>query len=81
MPDDKPTTQLPAVPEWAVELTRLAKTTKEEVRGLRADVGLVANDLSLVKERVAIIETWRIHACRGIRTACGSSPRRRAAST
>ena len=60
MPDEKPpekvTTQLPAVPEWAVELTR---TTKDGFRAVRADLELVANDLSLVKERVTIIETWR----------------------
>ena len=60
MPDEKPpekvTTQLPAVPEWAIELTR---TTKDGFRQVRADLELVANDLSLVKERVTIIETWR----------------------
>lgn len=55
-PPEKPTTQLPAVPEWAVELTR---TTKDGFRQVRADLELVANDLSLVKERVTIIETWR----------------------
>lgn len=55
-PPEKVTTQLPAVPEWVVELTR---TTKDGFRAVRADLELVANDLSLVKERVTIIETWR----------------------
>lgn len=55
-PPEKVTTQLPQVPEWAVELTR---TTKDGFRAVRADLELVANDLSLVKERVTIIETWR----------------------
>lgn len=53
---EKPTTELPAVPAWAVELMR---TTKDGFARLAADVGLVANDISLVKERVTLLESWR----------------------
>ena len=49
-PEEKPTIELPAVPAWAIELTR-------EVRGARADIGLVANDVSIVKDRVAVVES------------------------
>ena len=59
MPDEKPTVQIAAVPDWAVELKVLATATKDDVRELRADVGLVANDLSLVKERVTLLERDR----------------------
>lgn len=48
--DEKPTVELPAVPPWAVELTR-------EVKGTRADIALVANDVSIVKDRVAVVES------------------------
>lgn len=56
-PDDKPqekaTVQLPAVPDWAIELTR-------EVKGARADIGLVSNDLGVVKDRLNIVEAWKV---------------------
>ena len=48
--DEKPTVELPAVPAWAIELTK-------EVKGARADIGLVANDVSIVKDRVAVVES------------------------
>ena len=48
-PDEKPTVEIPAVPAWAVELTR-------EVKGARSDIALVSNDLGLLKERVVLIE-------------------------
>lgn len=40
------------VPPWAIELTR-------EVKGTRADIALVSNDLSIVKDRVTILEAHR----------------------
>lgn len=49
---EKPTVELPAVPPWAIELTR-------EVRGARADIGLVSNDLGVVKDRLLIVEKWK----------------------
>jgi hypothetical protein len=55
-PPEKPTTELPAVPAWAVELMR---TTKEGFARLGGDISLVANDISLVKERVTLLESWR----------------------
>jgi hypothetical protein len=47
--DEKPTVELPSVPQWAIELTR-------EVKGARADIGLVSSDLSIVKERLTVVE-------------------------
>jgi septal ring factor EnvC (AmiA/AmiB activator) len=55
-PAEKPTTQLPAVPAWAVELTQ---SVKSGIAELRADVALVSNDLGVVKDRVAILESFR----------------------
>lgn len=70
MPDEKPpekvTTQIPKV-EIMEGLLKQLTTSMQEQFGkvhsdnavLRADVGLVANDLSLVKERVTLLERDR----------------------
>jgi hypothetical protein len=55
-PSEKPTKELPAVPAWAVELTQ---SVKSGIAELRADVALVSNDLGVVKDRVAILESFR----------------------
>lgn len=55
-PEGKPTTQLVAVPVWAIELTQAMKSGIAEVR---ADISLVSNDLSIVKDRVSILESHR----------------------
>lgn len=52
-PDNRPTAQLPAVPDWAVELTKSVKSGFAEVR---ADLSLVANDVTVVKDRVTVVE-------------------------
>lgn len=68
-PAEKPTTQLPAVPAWAVELTT---TVKAGIAELRADVALVSNDLGVVKDRVAILESFRNDTeARASRTSAG----------
>ena len=36
----------------------LVELTKE-VRGARADISLVSNDLGIVKDRLVIVETWK----------------------
>jgi hypothetical protein len=56
MPSQPTTVQLPAVPPWAIELTKSVKTGIAE---LRADVALVSNDLGIVKDRVTILESRR----------------------
>ena len=56
MPESKPTTKLAPVPEWAVEMT---KSMKEGFRQTNANIDLVSTDLSIVKDRVAIIESWK----------------------
>ncbi len=56
MPESKKTTQLAPVPEWAIELT---KSMKEGFRQTNANIDLVSTDLSIVKDRVAIIESWK----------------------
>lgn len=42
----------PDTHDLLVELTR-------EVRGARADISLVSNDLGIVKDRLVIVETWK----------------------
>jgi uncharacterized phage infection (PIP) family protein YhgE len=53
-PDNRPTAQLPAVPDWAVELTKSVKSGFAEVK---ADLSLVANDVTVVKDRVTVVES------------------------
>ncbi len=55
-PEQPKTTQIAAVPQWAVELTQAMKSGIAEVR---ADVALVSNDLGLLKTRVSIMEGLR----------------------
>jgi hypothetical protein len=55
-PQQPKTTELPAVPAWAIELTH---SVKSGIAELRADVALVSNDLGVVKDRVAILESFR----------------------
>lgn len=59
---------LPAVPQWAIEMMQATKAGIAEIRAdvadaraeTRADVGLVSNDLGLLKTRVSIIESLRV---------------------
>ncbi len=55
--DDKPpqpsTTKIDAIPQWAAELSQSVTRGFTE---LRADVQLVATDVSVVKDRVRIVE-------------------------
>ena len=55
-PAEKPTVEIAKVPAWAIELTTAMKTGIAEVR---ADIGLVSNDLGVLKQRVSIIEGLR----------------------
>jgi hypothetical protein len=63
-PEQPKTAQIAAVPPWAVELTLAMKSGIAEVR---ADISLVSNDLSLVKDRVTILETERTKLSGGVR--------------
>lgn len=49
------TAVLPVITPTEVALAELMK----EVRGARADISLVSNDLGIVKDRVGIIESWK----------------------
>lgn len=64
MPEQPRTTQLPAVPEWAIEMTR---AMKEGFRTTNANIEIVASDLSVVKSRVDILETERTKLSGGVR--------------
>ncbi len=69
MPDQPKTKEIPAVPEWAIELTRSVKIGIAE---LRADVALVSNDLGIVKDRVSILESHKNDQdMRATRTSAG----------
>lgn len=63
-PAQPKTTQLPAVPEWAIEMTR---AMKEGFRTTNANIEIVASDLSVVKSRVDILETERTKLSGGVR--------------
>ena len=56
MPESRPTTQLPAVPQWAVELTQ---SMKEGFRLTNANIEIVSNDVGVLKDRVTILESRR----------------------
>lgn len=56
MPEQPKTTQLAAVPEWAIELTR---SMKEGFRVTNANIEVVSNDLTVVKDRLVIVERWK----------------------
>ena len=53
MPPQPTTKELPAVPQWAAELTILVKR-------MAADIGLVSNDLGILKDRVGILEAAKV---------------------
>ncbi len=55
-PKQPTTVALPAVPPWAIELTKGMNEVRSDVRGIRLDVSLVSNDVGVVKERVAVLE-------------------------
>ena len=55
-PKEKQTVVLPSVPPWAVEMTR---SMKNGFTTTNTNIGLVASELSLLKERVGAIESWR----------------------
>lgn len=56
MPESKKTTQLAPVPQWAVELTQ---AMKEGFKLTNANIEIVSNDVGVLKDRVAIIESWK----------------------
>jgi chaperonin GroEL (HSP60 family) len=64
MPPQPPTTRLEAVPPWAIELTR---SMKEGFRVTNANIEMVSNDLSVLKERVSVLETERTKLSGGVR--------------
>lgn len=53
---DKPTTQLAAVPAWAAEMSR---AMKDGFAMTNANIELVSTDLSVVKDRLVIVESWK----------------------
>ncbi len=63
-PDQPKTAQLPAVPQWAVELT---KSMKDGFRLTNANIEVVSSDLGVVKERVTILESERTKLSGGVR--------------
>jgi chromosome segregation ATPase len=68
-PEEKKTKEMPAVPSWAIELTR---SVKEGIAEVRADVALVSNDLGIVKDRVTILESERARFSNGVRALSGT---------
>ena len=63
-PEAKPTVDMPKVPQWAIEMTL---AMKDGFRLTNANIEVVANDLSVVKERVSILETERTKHSGGLR--------------
>ncbi len=54
--DEKPTVEFDAVPDWAVKLT---ERMIREFTNTNANISTVANDVTIVKQRVGILETWK----------------------
>jgi hypothetical protein len=63
-PPPQPTTK--AIPAADPVLIAIATLTTE-VRGARVDISLVSNDLSIVKDRVTVLETERSKLSGGVR--------------
>lgn len=63
MPEQPKTMQIPAADPVLVAVADLTR----EVRGARADIQLVSNDLSIVKDRVTVLETERTKMSGGVR--------------
>jgi hypothetical protein len=62
-PQPTTTGRLPAADPILVAIATLTG----EVRGARADISLVSNDLSIVKDRVTVLETERTKLSGGVR--------------
>lgn len=63
-PEQPKTTQMPVVPQWAIELTQ---AMKDGFRQTNANIELVSSDLGLLKSRVDILETERSKYSGGLR--------------
>ncbi len=66
MSDDKPpmpkqptTVALEKPPAWAIAIAEAQAAGFAEIR---ADISLVSNDLGIVKDRVVILEKWKVEA-------------------
>jgi len=70
MPEQPKTTQLPAVPQWAVELMR---GMTEGFKQTNANLELVSTDLGVLKERVVILESERSKFSGGVRALSTAS--------
>jgi hypothetical protein len=69
-PPQPTTKQLPAVSHVEILLTQIQAAMDAGFHTLRADVGLISNDLGIVKDRVGIIESWKNDVdARGTRTS------------
>ncbi len=84
IPEQPKTTQLPAVPQWAIELTQAMKdgfrTTDANFRTTNANIDTVTNELGVVKERLAVgearintLETERAKLSGGVRQLSSSN--------
>ncbi len=54
--DEKPTVEIPAVPDWAVKMTE--RMLSEFVK-TNANIALVSGEVGVVKERLAVVEDWK----------------------
>ena len=51
--DEKPTVEIAAPPPWAIELTKRVTSGFVE---MKADISIVANDVSITKDRLGVVE-------------------------
>ena len=56
-PPEKPTVKMETVPEWATALTL---KVQEGFRQTNANIEVVSSALDVVKERVHVIESWKV---------------------
>lgn len=55
-PDVKPTVKLDQMPEWAASI---ARAMRESFRMVNANLEVMTNELSVVRERLVVVEMWK----------------------
>lgn len=56
-PETKDTVAMEPPPAWAIALS---EKVNDGFRAVRADVALVANDVTILRDRVVVIERWKL---------------------
>jgi ABC-type phosphate/phosphonate transport system ATPase subunit len=60
MPEQPKTAKIAAANPLEIAIIELTRSVRSGIAELRVDIGLVSNDLGIVKQRVSIIESLRV---------------------